>query len=150
MSENGRAYNATETNMEEINMRELLDKLDDNDKKIDESAKQFGQMSVQQLEQWLAKNDTDEPGISPVFGQQIKAAHAALRKKKASVNEVSDEELDRQGLEQEEEAPILHDKAIDMLDDMLDALESEEDRYGGKGDVIRYALTRLQQVGVGR
>ena len=143
--------------MEELNMRELLNKLDENLDKMDElnsgevneSAKQFGQMSIEQLEAWLAKNDTDEPGISPVFGQQIKAAHAALKKKKASVNEVSDEELDRQGMEQEEQAPVLHEKAIDLLDDMLDAL-GEEDRYGERGDVLRYALKRLQEVGLGR
>lgn len=138
-------------------MRELLNKLDENLEKqdelnsgeVNESAKQFGQMSIEQLEAWLAKNDTDEPGISPVFGQQIKAAHAALKKKKASVNEVSDEELDRQGMEQEEQAPVLHEKAIDLLDDMLDAL-GEEDRYGERGDVLRYALKRLQEVGLGR
>ena len=93
--------------MEEINMRELLNKLDEN----------------------LAKQDELNSG---------------------TVTEVSDEELDRQGLEQEEQAPILHDKAIDLLDDMLENLTDEEDRYGEKGDVLRYALKRLQQVGVGR
>jgi Tfp pilus assembly protein PilP len=43
----------------------------------------------------------------------------------------------------------IHDKAIDLLDDILDSL-GEEERYGEKGDILRYALKRLQEVGLGR
>jgi len=30
---------------------------------------------------WIKKNDTDEPGISPVFGKQIKSAKAEAKKR---------------------------------------------------------------------
>jgi hypothetical protein len=43
----------------------------------------------------------------------------------------------------------IHTQTIDFLDDMLDELEGDE-RYGHKSDLIRYAITRLQQVGIGR
>lgn len=38
----------------------------------------------------------------------------------------------------------IHDKTIDFLDDMLAGLD-RNDQYGEKGDMLRYALTRLQQ-----
>jgi len=34
--------------------------------------------------------------------------------------------------------------AIDLIDDMLDAL-SEEEQYGVRGDIFRYILGRLQE-----
>ena len=43
----------------------------------------------------------------------------------------------------------IHDRAIDYLDDLLNAL-SEEDQYGPRGDMLRYAIKRLQEVGLGR
>ena len=52
---------------------------------------------------------------------------------------------------EEGEVPLddLHDKAIDLLDDMLYALP-EEEQYGEKGDILRYAIGRLQEVGRAR
>ncbi len=59
------------------------------------------------------------------------------------------EEFEADSIDEGTDPEVLHDAAIDMLDDMLDALP-EEDRYGPKGDVIRYALKRLQETGLGR
>jgi len=42
----------------------------------------------------------------------------------------------------------LHTRAIEMLDDMLS--EPQFDQYGDTADVIRYAIKRLQEVGLGR
>ena len=39
----------------------------------------------------------------------------------------------------------LHDAAIDLLDDML-----ADEQYSEQGDVLRYAIKRLQEVGLGR
>lgn len=44
----------------------------------------------------------------------------------------------------EEIAPdVIHDVAIDYVDDMLAQL-SDEEQYNEKGDVLRYILSRLQ------
>ena len=48
---------------------------------INEAAS-FKNMTAAQIEKWLKKNDTDEPGISPAFGMQLKAARAELKRKK--------------------------------------------------------------------
>jgi len=50
-------------------------------------------------------------------------------------------------LEETEDPHVLHDAAIDMLDDML---ASSEDQYGHQADILRYAIKRLQEVGLGR
>ena len=39
----------------------------------------------------------------------------------------------------------LHDAAIDLLDDML-----ASEQYSEQGDVLRYAIKRLQEVGLGK
>ena len=41
----------------------------------------------------------------------------------------------------------MHTKAIDLLDNMLNA---QQDQYGEQADILRYAIKRLQEVGLGR
>ena len=41
----------------------------------------------------------------------------------------------------------IHDKTIDFLDDMLAGLDKNE-QYGERGDMLRYALTTLQAIGI--
>lgn len=42
----------------------------------------------------------------------------------------------------------IHTQAIDLLDDML--ASSGDDYYSEKGEILRYAIRRLQEVGAGR
>ena len=44
-------------------------------------------MSDDKLKAWIKRNDTDEPGISPVFGQQIKSAKLELKSRGLSMKE---------------------------------------------------------------
>ena len=47
----------------------------------------FIKMSDDKLKAWIKRNDTDEPGISPVFGQQIKSAKRELNKRGLKLSE---------------------------------------------------------------
>ena len=47
----------------------------------------FIKMSDDKLKAWIKRNDTDEPGISPVFGQQIKSAKRELIKRGLKLSE---------------------------------------------------------------
>lgn len=48
-------------------------------------------------------------------------------------------------IEESADPGVLHDAAIDLLDDMLAA-----EQYSEKADILRYAIKRLQEVGLGR
>ena len=48
-------------------------------------------------------------------------------------------------IEETRDDSSLHDAAIDLLDDML-----ANEQYSEKADVLRYAIKRLQEVGLGR
>ena len=54
---------------------------------VAEGMVEFSKMSDDKLKAWLSKNDTDEPGISPVFGQQIKSAKRELNKRGLKLSE---------------------------------------------------------------
>lgn len=52
-------------------------------------------------------------------------------------------------IEETSDPSTLHNATIDFLDDMLASL-GEEEQYSEKGDILRYAIKRLQEVGLGR
>jgi len=56
---------------------------------------------------------------------------------------------DHEEIEETRDDANLHDAAIDLLDDILASLD-KDNQYGEKGDVLRYAIKRLQEVGLGR
>lgn len=69
---------------------QVKDKLDKDDtlQVVDESEKALSKYSTEQLEKWLARNDTEEPGIAPVFGKQLLQVRKELSKRKQqSTNE---------------------------------------------------------------
>jgi len=56
-------------------------------KEVAEGMVEFSKMSDDKLKAWIKRNDTDEPGISPVFGQQIKSAKRELIKRGLKLSE---------------------------------------------------------------
>jgi len=77
---------------------------------------------------------------------------AAYKRAVTQLNALTDKMNSEQPVEEGEVSTstneYLHAAAIEMLDDMLD--NSAIDQYGEKGDVLRYAIKRLQEVGLGR
>jgi hypothetical protein len=69
---------------------------DDDEEELDEASTfaSFKKMSDSQLKLWLKTNWTDEPGASPTFGAQLKAAAAEARNRKLQWREKKNEEVE--------------------------------------------------------
>jgi len=67
-------------------------------KEVAEGMVEFSKMSDDKLKAWIKRNDTDEPGISPVFGQQIKSAKRELIKRGLKLSETINNVLRLSGI----------------------------------------------------
>ena len=77
---------------------ESIDEHDDLQNEMTESASvEFSKMTDAKLKAWLNKNDTDD-SVSPVFGQQIKAAKRELKKRGLNLTETINKILRLSGI----------------------------------------------------
>ena len=70
---------------------------------------------------------------------------AAYHRAVDQLNALTDKMNAAEPIEETRDDSSLHDAAIDLLDDML-----ANEQYSEKADVLRYAIKRLQEVGLGR
>jgi len=130
----------------------------DGDEVVAETSGAFNKMSDVKLKAWIKKNDTDEPDISPVFGQQIKAAYRELKARGLKLNEHSemDSFTNNLNLTPEEDAKIAAGpdvyEADEALMDKLYRHFSDEMPYGTQkgrdGDPHEYIFDKLDAMGL--